>query len=206
MAAIAEEIMSVAELGAEGEVLSAKGLLHLGSRAGVDQALSRLCKNGQLLRVGRGHYVRPVQSQYGTRAPRPERVVESLAAVTGEMVAPNGAASANALGLTTQMPIRAVFLTSGRTRRFQLGKQVVELKHAPNWQLREPKKPSGEAVRAIAWLGQERASEAIIRLKTQLPQAAKKALLAARSQLPSWLAAAVSQGLKAEAGSKMANA
>jgi len=198
MAAIAQEIISLSELRSEGEVFSAKGLLHLGSRAAVDQALSRLWKNGQLLRVGRGHYVRPVQSQYGTRAPRPERVVEGLAAVTGEMVAPNGAASANALGLTTQVPIRTVFLTSGRTRRFHLGKQVVELKHAPNWQLKEPKKPSGEAVRALAWLGQGRATEAITWLKTQLPAAERSALLAARPQLPSWLAATVSQAFKAE--------
>ena len=47
---------------------------------------------------------------------------------------PTGAAAANALGLTTQVPVRSVYLTSGRSRTMILGKQVIELQHAPRWQ------------------------------------------------------------------------
>ena len=48
---------------------------------------------------------------------------------------PNGAAAANALGLTTQVPMRAVYLTSGPSRRLKLGAQMIEIRHAPIWQL-----------------------------------------------------------------------
>jgi hypothetical protein len=59
--------------------------------------------------------------------------------------------------LTTQVPVRSVYLTSGRSRKMHLGKQVVELRHAPRWQLALANRPAGEAVRALAWLGPERA-------------------------------------------------
>ena len=38
----------------EGTPVAAKELLHLGSRAAVDQALSRLVRRGSLMRAGRG--------------------------------------------------------------------------------------------------------------------------------------------------------
>ena len=43
----------------EGAPVSAKMLLHLGTRPAVDQSLSRLARRGQLLRAGRGMYVSP---------------------------------------------------------------------------------------------------------------------------------------------------
>lgn len=38
-------------------------------------------------------------------------------------------AEANALGLTTQMPTREIFLGSGPTRKLRLGNRIVDLKH-----------------------------------------------------------------------------
>ncbi len=64
-----------------------------------------------------------------------EQAVEALAAQRGEVIVSSGAAAANSLGLTTQVPVRTVYLTSGRTRKMSLGKQIVELRHAPRWQL-----------------------------------------------------------------------
>lgn len=97
---LAELIMSHARALPEGEPLYAKQLLSLGNRAAVDQALSRLAKSGALLRVGRGLYVRPIESRFGTRPPETEKLVEAIAEVRGETVASHGAAAANALGLT----------------------------------------------------------------------------------------------------------
>ena len=89
----------------EGASVSAKMLLHLGSRQAVDQSLSRLARSGKLLRAGRGMYVSPVKSRFGTHAPSAHRLVEELSTQRGEIVAPSGATpSANALGLTTQVP------------------------------------------------------------------------------------------------------
>ncbi len=148
---LSEQILAYAERLPEGTPLAAKSLLHLGNRAGVDQALSRLAGRGQLIRAGRGVYLHPIKSRFGTRTPSVEQAVEALAAQRGEIIVPNGAAAANALGLTTQVPVRSVYLTSGRSRTMTLGKQLVELRHAPRWQLALADRPAGQAVRALAW-------------------------------------------------------
>ena len=69
MTNLAQQVLRHATSLPEGASLSAKALLHLGSRAAVDQALSRLARNGELLRAGRGVYVLPVKGKFGARAP-----------------------------------------------------------------------------------------------------------------------------------------
>lgn len=193
MQTLANQILGHAERLPEGAAIAAKGYLHLGTRAAIDQALSRLAKGGQLIRAGRGVYVRPVESRFGARTPSVEQVVEAVASQRGEVIAPNGAAAANALGLSTQVPVRAVYLTSGPSRKLTLGKQVVELRHAPRWQLTLADRPAGQAVRALAWLGPEKAEAALQTLKRRLPAPVFGELVAAAPQLPSWLARSVSK-------------
>ena len=188
MTRLTDQILNYMTGLAEGVPVSAKSLLHLGNRAAVDQALSRLAERGQLIRAGRGVYLRPVVSRFGTRAPSVEEAIEALAIQRGETIVSTGAAAANALGLTTQVPIRSVYLTSGRSRKMPLGKQVVELRHAPRWQLALANRPAGEAVRALAWLGPEQAQAALKTLKRKLPPGAFGELVAAAPQLPTWLA------------------
>lgn len=177
----------------EGAPVSAKELLHLGSRAAVDQALSRLVPRGQLLRAGRGLYVRPVETRFGKRPPSVEHVVQALAGSKGEVIASHGAAAANTLGLTTQVPMRAVYLTSGRSRRLKLGEQTVELRHAPGWQLAMAGRQAGDAIRALAWLGEAHAGEALRTLRRRLPASALEEIAGARPRLPTWLAEQVSR-------------
>lgn len=176
----------------EGASVSAKALLHLGSRAAVDQALSRLVRRGQLIRAGRGLYVRPVESRFGKRPPSVEHVVRALAAATEEVIASHGAAAANALGLTTQVPVREIYLTSGPSRQLKLGAKSVELRHAPKWQLTLAGRPSGEAIRALAWLGEAQVPAALKTLSRRLSTEAVAEIVGARPRLPTWLARQVS--------------
>ena len=193
MQRLTEEILEHSRTMPEGALLTAKGLLHLGQRAAVDQALSRLARRGKLLRAGRGLYVRPVESRFGARAPTTEKVVAGLAELRGETVASHGAAAANALGLTSQVPVRSVYLTSGPSRTLRLGRQSVEMRHAPAWQLVLAGRPAGEILRALAWLGPSKAEGALVTLRRTLPASDLQALAKAAPLLPSWLAQQVSQ-------------
>ena len=192
MQTLAKQVLEHAAGFPEGTPLAAKDLLHMGSRAAVDQVLSRLVQRGTLLRAGRGIYVLPVESRFGTRAPSAAKLVEGLANQRGETIVSHGAAAANALGLTTQMPMRAVFLTSGPSRRLKLGAQTVEFRHAPVWQLIFPGRAAGDVVRALAWLGPEKAREALRALRAKLPPAEMKEVASARARLPTWMAQEVS--------------
>jgi len=192
MQRLTEEILEHSRTVPEGALLTAKGLLHLGQRAAVDQALARLARRGKLLRAGRGLYVRPVESRFGARAPTTEKVVAGLAELRGETVASHGAAAANALGLTSQVPVRSIYLTTGPSRMLRLGGQTAELRHAPAWQLVLAGRSAGDALRALAWLGPVNAPGALVALRRTLPSPEFQALARAAPLLPTWLAQLVS--------------
>src|SRR5258708_22703399 len=103
---ITNSIITKVEKLPEGTPISAKMLLGLGSRAGVDQALSRLSRRGQLIRMSRGMYVLPVNSRFGKRAPSPEKVIEAFAKQRGATVASSPAPPTNSLGFPPQPPSR----------------------------------------------------------------------------------------------------
>lgn len=193
MKRLTESILEEAAKFPEGTPITAKMWLHLGNRAGLDQALSRLVRRGKLLRAGRGVYVAPVASRFGSRAPAAQKVVEELSMRRGETIVPSGANAANALGLTTQVPTRTVYLTSGRSRKITLGKQIIHLQHAPAWQLTLAKEPAGEIVRALAWAGPERVNMALKEIEAKVPQSEFQRISQQISLLPLWMATALSQ-------------
>ncbi len=188
MRTTSEAIKAYAESLPEGTTLSAKELLHLGERAAVDQALSRLVKRGEFMRVKRGVFALPVETRFGKRAPSVEAVVENLAKSTGESISVSGASAANMLGLSTQNPARKIYWTSGPSRRLKLGAQNVELKHVPSWQLRAPDSKAGHAFRALAYFGKAEAGRALKRIKPQLNEDERLELLSLRASAPTWMA------------------
>lgn len=190
---LSEQILSAFGALTEGEPLSAKALLHLGSRAAVDQTLARLTRRGQIIRLARGQYVRPVQTRFGQRSPDVEKTVQALATSLGETITVNGATAANRLGLSVQVPIRPVYLTSGRSRTLNFGKQAVELKHAPPWLLLEPRSPVGDLLRAAQWAGAKRSGEVLSTGMSRLSPTERTRLARLRGRMPAWLAQSVSK-------------
>ena len=146
---LTQAIFATAQSLPEGGILTSKEFLLLGSRAAVGQALARLTCEGKLMRVWRGAYVTPVSGRFGTRAPSTESVVQALEGKSGETIVACGASEANALGLTMQVPIREIFITSGVSRIIQLGNRAIELKHGTRWQLVLGKRLAGRAIRAL---------------------------------------------------------
>lgn len=181
---LSESILTAADALPEGSLLSAKAFLHLASRAEVNQALTRLTRKGKLMRIGRGVYTAPVVGRFGARPPSTDAVIKAIESTSGEVIVASGAAEANALGLTSQVPIREVFLTSGRSRELQLGNRSVELKHGHRWQLVLGKRPAGMAIRALYSLGPEQTETALEILQTKLPPVEWAAMRAARAVYP----------------------
>jgi hypothetical protein len=193
MSLLAQSILAHAQSLPEGGLLSPKEFLHLGSRAAVDQALCRLVREGILLRVGRGAYSLPVQGRFGVRPPSTESVIGAIESTSGETVVASGAAEANALGLTTQVPAREVYLTTGPSRRLKLGNREVELKHGNRCQMLLGKRAAGKAIRALMWLGPEQGPDTLQKLRGRLQSQEWDAIWQARACLPGWMAKAVSE-------------
>ena len=192
MPSLSERIMERAAALPEATPLCPGALLHLGSRAAVDQALSRLARAGRLLRVCRGVYMRPVETRFGPCPPLAEKGVMALAELWGETIVPCEAAAANVLGLTTQNPVLLVYLTSGPSRQLRFGGQKVRLRHAPRWQLVAPYRPAGNAVRALAWFGPREVEDTLAAIASRLSDDDMAELAAARAIMPAWMAEPVS--------------
>ncbi|MYA49862.1 MAG: hypothetical protein F4045_02070 [Chloroflexi bacterium] len=180
-------IMNHAAVLPEGALLFPATLLHLGNRAAVDQALSRLARSGRLLRICQGIYALPVETRFGQRSPSVEKVLASLSELWGETIVPSGGASANALGLTTQMQVHPVYLTSGASRTLRFGRQVVRLHHAPRWQLAAPNRFAGAAIRALVWLGPQAVEENLEAIRRTVPASDFDELGNARHRMPEWI-------------------
>ena len=179
----------------EATPLCPAALLHFGNRAAVDQALSRLARSGHLMRICQGVYMRPVETRFGLRAPRVAKALAALSKMWGETIVPCGGSAANCLGLTTQNPVRVVYLTSGPNRRLHFGSSIVELRHAPRWQLAAPHRKAGDVIRALAWLGPAEVEDGLEAILPALSEADWDELAAARAVMPIWMAEPVSARL-----------
>lgn len=107
------------------------GLLHMANRPAVNQALSRLAKAGRLRRICQGVYMLPIETPFGPCSPDVGKALRTLSKMWRETIVSSGGAAANGLRLTTQVPVRPVYLTSGPDRRLKFGALEVQLRHSP---------------------------------------------------------------------------
>ena len=161
----------------------------LGTRASVDQALSRLVKGGQIVRVSRGVFVRAKNSRYvGQVMPELSKVAQAIANAHGDTIQMHGAEAARLLGLTTQMPLQSLFYTSGRTREIKLGKLRLILKHVAPRKLALSGRPSGLALSALWYLGKEQVSPRTIKtIREKLTPEAFEEFKAETRSMPAWM-------------------
>lgn len=104
-----------------GWVFSAHDFTDLGSDSGVRTALSRLQEDRLIRRVSQGIYDYPkTHAALGTLSPSTDDVAQAYAAKNGAKIQASGAYAANAIGLSEQVPGRAVFLTDGPTGRVKV--------------------------------------------------------------------------------------
>jgi len=98
----------------------------IGSSESIRQALSRICKEGIIIRLSKGVYLFPyIDKELGTLFPSVERVAKSIAKRDKSRIYPAGLYALNKLGLSTQVPMKVVFYTDGIPRKVTIGKQTI---------------------------------------------------------------------------------
>ena len=173
----------------KGFVFTPKDFLDLGSRAAIDQALSRLTRHGKIRRIKRGLYDYPrVSTRLGQLSPNPDAVVQALARKTGSQIRPSGAQAANTLGLSTQVPARLVYLTDGPSRDVVIGRQRIQLRNAASKYF-SGNSGADMAVLALRHLGRNVVDDTSVqKLQAVLSDKDKRALWNAIGRLPDWMA------------------
>ncbi len=175
-----------------GEPFTPTAFLACGTRASVDQTLSRLIKAGAIARVTRGVFVRPEVSRFvGQVMPEALKVAQTIAKATGSIVQVHGAEAARRLELTTQVPTQPVFSTSGPSKRIRVGKMEIRLQHVCQRKMTLAGRPAGLALAAMWYLGKAEVTPALIeKIRHKLSGDEFKALAAATSAMPAWMSEA----------------
>ncbi len=172
-----------------GQAFTPKSLLACGTRAAVDQTLSRLVKAGFIERLARGVFVQPEVSRFvGKVAPSPQNVAETLARATGDVVQVHGAEAARRLELTTQVPSQPIFATSGPSKRIRMGRMEIRLQHVCQRKLALAGRPAGLALAAMWYLGKNEVTPGLVeKIRHKLGASEFEVLKAAVSSMPAWM-------------------
>jgi hypothetical protein len=130
-----------------------------GNAKAVSKALERLTKEGELLRVATGIYVRPeIDPVIGPVTPGIEAIAKAIAKRDKARIVPTGVYALNKLGLSTQVPLNVVYLTDGAARKVKISKRTITFKRATPKNVAVIGEISGLAIQALKTLGKNEVS------------------------------------------------
>src|SRR5580704_17381490 len=126
---IDSQVLTAIRSRGRGAVFVPADFFEIGSREAIDIALHRLARKGTIRRLARGVYDFPKQHPVlGPLSPSADTVARALAGRDRTRLQPAGAYAANALGLSEQVPAKAVFLTDGPARTVEIGPITIQLR------------------------------------------------------------------------------
>jgi hypothetical protein len=132
----------------------------MGTPEAIRVALHRLEKDNIITRVAQGIYVRPKTSSYiGQVLPTAEEIAAAIAKRDRIRTIPTGAYALNALGLSTQLPMRIVLLTDGSPRVIKIGERTIKFKKTTPKSLLAKGKISRLVIQALKEIGQNKHTE-----------------------------------------------
>jgi hypothetical protein len=173
-----------------GWVFTPADFLDLGSRTAVGLALMRHARAGTIRQLARGLYDYPNQHKdFGTLPPSDDRIANALKGRDDTRIQVSGAHAANMLGISTQVPVRTIFLTEGLARKVKIGKREIVLKKTSARQMATAGRVSGTVIQALRWIGQRYVDDRMIAgLRRRLSATDKQQLLKDLRYAPAWIA------------------
>ena len=94
----------------------------------VGGTLAGLTQEGLLVKLAQGIYAKPRRSRFGFVLPSVDKIAQAIAARDNAEVLPSGMTALNVLGLSTQVPMKYSYLTTGSERTIKLENQEIRLK------------------------------------------------------------------------------
>ena len=186
---IGQQIMARIRGRRPGYVFTPADFLDLGSRAAVDQALSRNARAGKIRKLTHGLYDYPRRDpRLGLLSPSTDDIATALQGRDASRLQPSGAHAANILGLSDQVPRRMVFLTDGRSRTVRIGRRTILLKKTTPRQMAARGRLSRTVIQALRWLGRHNVDDKVVSiLQRRLSQRDKRDLRQDIRYAPVWV-------------------
>lgn len=137
----------------------------LGNEATIERILSRLFEAGEIRRIRRGLYYKPEISRWGEVPPAHSAIVNALSRMMRTKFLPDGANALYQLGLTTQIPMKQVYLTEKQIGDIVIGKSKIEFRKVSEKKLSGRGKRASIYLSAIEYLGKNEAFDESIQSK-----------------------------------------
>src|SRR6266566_8379022 len=186
---IDSRILTAIRRSGRGSVFVPADFLDIGSREAIDITLHRLARKGTIRRLARGVYDFPKEHPVlGLLWPSADAVARALAGRDRTRLQPAGAYAANILGLSEQVPAKAVFLTDGPSRTVKIGSTTIQLRRTTPRNMEAAGRLSGLVIQALRELGKEQVTPARVEyLKRTLPIDRRRELLKDLKLAPAWM-------------------
>ena len=193
-----KDIERVVKSTKKGQLLFPEDFTMYGSQDAIRKALQRLREKGLLRRVAQGIYVRPQHNDlFGEITPTAEQIAQGIARRDKATIIPAGAYAENVLGLSTQVPLNVVYLTSGSSRKVVLKNRTIKFKYATPKNFAFKGQISQLVVQALKHIGKDRVSdEQIKKVLQQLKKEDQNKLKQDIKLAPEWIRVIMRKAIK----------
>ncbi|MGE5382738.1 MAG: DUF6088 family protein [Omnitrophica WOR_2 bacterium] len=127
---IAQEVKKRIAAGEKSKIYFVNNFSDLQNDQTVTKALQRLSAEGFLIRLSQGIYLYPEPTRFGALLPSLDDIVKAIAERDNALILPTGSTALNKLGFSSQVPMNAVYMTTGSTRTIKVGNRKLSLKHS----------------------------------------------------------------------------
>ncbi len=173
----------------KGSILFVDDFLDFGNSESIKKALFRLEEKGLLVRLAHGIYLYPkTDKDLGVLYPSAEEIAIAIAKRDRARIVPTGIQALNKLGLSTQIPLKAVFLTDGAARSIKIGRRTITFKKTSPKNLLAKGEISSLVIQALKSIGQNKLeNESLKKLQTILRKEIKENILHDAKLAPAWI-------------------
>ncbi len=182
----------------KGSVLFVDDFLDYGNPESVKKALLRLKEKEILVRLAHGIYLNPkIDKELGVLFPSTEEIANAIARRDKARIVPTGVQALNKLGLSTQIPMKMVYLTDGAARTVNVGKRTITFKKTGPKNLLAKGEISSLAIQALKTIGQNKVDDYTIeKIQAILKKEKKENIINDAKLSPAWINKILMQAIK----------
>ena len=125
-----KEIRGIIEKNGPNRLYMVQDFAHLNNDGLVTRTLSRMEKEGILIRLSQGLYLYPLRNKFGILRPSIDEIAYAIAEKDKARIIPCGLTALNKLGLSTQVTMNAVYLTDATARVLTIGNRKITFKRS----------------------------------------------------------------------------
>jgi predicted transcriptional regulator of viral defense system len=171
--------------------------LDYGNPESIKKALLRLKEKEILVRLAHGIYFYPkIDNELGVVYPSTEDIAKAIARRDKARIVPTGVQALNKLGLSTQVPMKVVYLTDGATRSIKVGKRTITFKNTSPKNLLAQGEISSLVIQALKTIGQSKVEDTtLLKIQTLLKKEKRENILHDAKLAPAWINKIVMQSI-----------